>query len=131
MDLTKVLCVLSREMFGAVLVNRGENEHDEVLQAGREAYDKLQAAAINDGVVLMPYPFSAGGSASTDVETTSASQVALVPEIIQYSSGVAITAGASRESINMKSRPDETSRASVKMISGHAEVGRASVKMKI
>ncbi len=91
MDLMKLFGVLDREMLGSVLGNQGENKHDEVNKAGEKSDDKLQAVACNDGVALMPYPFSTCGSASTDVETASASQAPLAPEIIQHSSVVAIT----------------------------------------
>ncbi len=52
-------------------------------KAGGNIYGKLHAVASK----VMPHPFSTGGSASTDVETASASQVALVPQIIQTLAG--------------------------------------------
>ncbi len=36
LDLTKVFGILDREMIGAVLGNRGENESDEMFEAGEQ-----------------------------------------------------------------------------------------------
>jgi hypothetical protein len=96
MDFSKLLGVLDREVFGALVGSRGDNKLHEVFKAGHKAYVKLAAVAPTSVIALSPYPFQTGNGASTDVETASArsrsSPVDLAPKIIQYIGGKAVTA---------------------------------------
>jgi hypothetical protein len=86
MDFSKLLGVLDREVFGALVGSRGDNKLHEVFKAGHKAYVKLAAVAPTSVIALSPYPFQTGNGASTDVETASASSrsspVDLAPKII-------------------------------------------------
>ena len=84
----KVVSVLDRDVFGAVIGVRGEDRKTQVSRAASKCFEKLQSLQVQ----LPPCPFALGGLAEPPATAGSPAAVAdLAPKLIRYENGKPVT----------------------------------------
>ena len=84
----KVVSVLDRDVFGAVIGVRGEDRKTQVLRAASKCFEKLESLQVQ----LPPCPFALGRLAEPPATAGSPAAVAdLAPKVIRYENGKPVT----------------------------------------
>jgi hypothetical protein len=84
----KVVSVLDRDVFGAVIGVRGEDRKTQVLRAASKCFEKLESLQVQ----LPPCPFALGRLAEPLATAGSPAAVAdLAPKLIRYENGKPVT----------------------------------------